>query len=261
MHFERFGSGPQIFVGFHGWTGSHRTYAPLAAHLPPDVTLYAADLPGCGRSPAPDVWELDPIVHELTRELNRVVPDAFTLIGNCSGAIMALLTAPKVIDRINRMILIDPFAYMPWYFRVFLADPWGRHVYASTFANPAGRWITNAVLRSKRTANTDLTDSFATIDHTVTYNYLKLFGTIQSIERFGILDKPTDIAYGEQTFGAIKASLPAWRSLWPHARVWEMKGAGHLPIQEATEQVARVIFRCENQSVSETRHDPLVSDS
>ena len=249
MHFERYGTGPHVFVGFHGWTGSHRTYAPLAPHLPSDVTLFAADLPGCGLSPVPDIWALEPIVNEVNRELDKVVPGAFTLIGNCSGAIMALLSAPSVIERINRLILIDPFAYMPWYFRIFLADPWGRHVYASTFANPVGRWMTNMALRSKRTAETDLTDSFATINHTVTYNYLKLFGSIQGIEQFGLLDKPIDIAYGEHTFGAIKASIPAWHRLWPHAEIWEMKGAGHLPIQEATGQVAGMIFNNEHQPV------------
>ncbi|MBM3265617.1 MAG: alpha/beta fold hydrolase [candidate division Zixibacteria bacterium] len=242
MHVARYGTGSRVFVGFHGWTGSHRTYAPLSPFLPAHFTLYAPDLPGCGKSGKPSVWTSEALVEEIVRHISPVVPETFTLIGNCSGAIVALLTAPRLIERIDRLVLIDPFAYMPWYFRVFLAGRVGRYAYASTFANPAGRWITNTALRSKRTAQTDLTDSFADIDHAVTYAYLRMFADLEGIARFGALHRPTDIAYGERTFGAIKNSLPAWKKLWPHACIREMKGAGHLPIQEATEQVAGLLF-------------------
>jgi pimeloyl-ACP methyl ester carboxylesterase len=185
---------------------------------------------------------MDAVVQDIVRGVRTLDAERFTLIGNCSGAILALLATPHLLDRMRRLILIDPFAYMPWYFRVFLSGRWGRYVYASTFANPVGRWITNTALRSKRTPETDLTDSFATIDHEVTFGYLRLFAALDGIDRFGGLTLPIDIAHGEHTFGAIKTSLPAWRRLWPHARCWEMKGAGHLPIQEATAQVARVVF-------------------
>ena len=123
----------------------------------------------------------------------------------CTGAIAAIFAAGNLKPRLTRLILIDPFAYVPWYFNVFLNGKWGW--YASTFANPVGRWLTNTTLRNKRTSETDLTDSFATIDHSVTYGYLKLFAGIEDIDQFKSIDVPVDIAFGERTFGAIKASL------------------------------------------------------
>lgn len=242
MFIKRYGSGPRVFVGLHGWSGNHRTFAPLAPYVPDGVTLYAPDLPGYGKTPPPRQWTLENVTEAIVQGLQQVDTPVFTLIGNCSGAILGLLAAQCLIDRIPRLVLIDPFAYIPWYFRVFLSGRWGRYTYMSTFANPVGRWLTNTALRHHRTERTDLTDSFAVIDHTVTYGYLKMFATLEGIDRFGVFTIPIDIAYGERTFGAIRRSLPRWRHIWPHARCWEMKGAGHLPIMEATEQVARIAF-------------------
>ena len=178
--------------------------------MPEDATLYSLDLPGHGQSPAPEQWDLEVISDSIAIELDRLHDAPFTLIGMCTGAIISLLVTMKLPDRINRLVVIDPFAYMPWYFKVLLKGNLGWYLYASTFANPVGRRLTNTVLKSKRTEETDLTDSFATIDHAVTYGYLKLFATLESIDRFNTLSMPIDIAYGENTFGAVKQSLPLW---------------------------------------------------
>ena len=242
MYIKRDGAGPRVFICMHGWSGNHETYAPLVPYLPPDVTLYRLDLPGHTHSPLPAHWDFDTITKEIEAGIVELDIPQFTLVGNCSGAIVGLMTALRLVERINRIVVIDPFAYMPWYLRVFLSKTWGWYAYVSTFANPVGRWITNNALRGKRTPETNLTDSFATIDHRVTYGYLKVFATVDSIDRFRVFTMPVDIAYGEHTFGAIKRSLPQWQRIWPYVRYREMKGAGHFPIMEATEQVAALVF-------------------
>lgn len=243
MYIRRDGDGPDKFVGIHGWSGSHRTFDPLRPLIPENVTLYSLDLPGHGASEAPEQWDLNAISDSVVLELDRQYDGPFTLVGMCSGALISLFVAMKHGDRIDRLIVIDPFAYMPWYFKVFLNGNLGWCLYVSTFANPVGRWITNTALKAKRTENTDLTDSFATIDHSVTYGYLKLFATLDGIESFSKLSMPIDIAYGENTFGGVKRSLRFWQGMWPQANTWEMKGAGHLPLLEATDQVANIIFK------------------
>ena len=80
-----------------------------------------------------------------------------TVIGNCSGAILGLLANELVPSRIARFVLIDPFAFLPWYFKVFVHPTYGRVAYHSTFANPIGRWATNLSLKKKRSADSDLT--------------------------------------------------------------------------------------------------------
>jgi pimeloyl-ACP methyl ester carboxylesterase len=249
MYVKRYGAGEgELYFGLHGWSGDHRTFAPLATHLPPGASLYSADLPGCGQSPAPSPFTLESVTAACAASARETLAAApprarLTLIGNCSGAILGLLVAERIRARVGRLVLIDPFAYWPWYFRVFVAPRFGRYAYRSTFANPLGRWLTNQSLRGRRTAETDLTHSFGRIDHDVAQGYLALLARVEGVERFESLrDVPIDIAYGERTFAAVKKSVGMWQSVWPQARAHMLRGAGHLPILEATTQLAALVF-------------------
>ena len=246
MFVKRYGSGEKIFFGLHGWSGDHRTFAPLAAHMPhASASLYSADLPGCGQSPALPNLTLALVTDEIVKAVLAVVPPGkqITLIGNCSGALLGLLAAGPLEARVSRLVLIDPFAYWPWYFRVFVAKSFGRYAYRTTFANPFGRWLTNQSLRSHRTAETDLTNSFDHIDHDVAQSYLALLAEVEGIERFaGLRRLPIEIVYGERTFGAVKKSIAMWQKIWPQARACMLTGAGHLPILEATVALSEIVF-------------------
>ncbi len=217
MHVERYGAGPKAYLGLHGWGADHRALAPVATRVPGWASFYSADLPGCGQSPAPKDWRLSLIVDEI-------------IIAKKHGA------------RIGRLVLIDVFATMPRYFKLFTARSYGRYAYYSAFANPVGRWLANQSLRTHRTGETDLTGSFVSADHQVAYQYLLMLAESEGIEQFRELAVPIDIVYGERTFGAVKRSASEWRALWPHALVHELKGAGHLPFAEATEQLSGIIF-------------------
>jgi pimeloyl-ACP methyl ester carboxylesterase len=256
MYVERYGAGAEVYFGLHGWSGDHRTFAPLAAHMPPGASLYSADLPGVGNSIAPPDLNLRAVVDEIVEALSEIAPShkRVTLIGNCSGAILSLLAAQRVPERIAKLILIDPFAYWPWYFRVFVAGSFGRYAYLTTFANPLGRWLTNQSLKGRRTAHTDLTNSFSRIDHDVTHRYLALLSEVDGMETFRNLRMPIEIVYGERTFGAVKKSIAMWQGIWPQARARQLAGAGHLPILEATRQLSEIVFAgAEAQNVAPLR--------
>jgi pimeloyl-ACP methyl ester carboxylesterase len=242
MFVERHGTGPIAYFGLHGWGGGRETFIPLARHVPESATLYAADLPGYGRSPAPDLWDVEVVGEKIADAIAATGARRVTLVGNCSGAIFGLIAARHLDDRIARFVLIDPFAFVPWYFNLFVATSFGRYAYYSTFANPFGRWLTNLSLRGRRTSRSNLTGSFSRVDHKVAYSYLEMLAGIDGIERFGGVSAPIEIVYGEKTFGAIKQSVERWRSLWPHARSFELSGAGHLPLVEATDRLAQIIF-------------------
>ncbi len=249
MHIERYGKGDRAYFGLHGWGGDHKTFAPLVEQMPACARLYAADLPGYGHSPAPRVWSLHAIVDEIVRAIAQVDEAKVTVIGNCSGAILGLLAAGRLPDRIERLILIDPFAFMPWYFKVFVAGSFGRYAYYSTFANPIGRWLTNASLKRKRTATSDLTRSFNAINHNISQRYLALLSRIKDVAQFDHIRMPIDIVYGEKTFSAVKESVARWKAVWPQARATVLRGAGHLPIEEATKQLSEVVFESKAEAI------------
>jgi pimeloyl-ACP methyl ester carboxylesterase len=51
----------------------------------------------------------------------------------------------------------------------------------------------------------------------------------------------------------VKRSIDLWSVLWPLAEKHELKGAGHLPIEETPRQLASILFdtRCEKQMKAE----------
>lgn len=159
----RRGDGPRAFFAVHGWGGSHRTFDPLLPYLPPDATLWAPDCPGYGQSSSPE-WTRAAYRQALLQAIDAVPAERFTFVGNCSGAILGLDALLERRERIERIVLLDPFAYLPWYFALFLVPVFGPIAFWSTFANPLGRWITNAGLRKHRAEGTHLTGSFAAVD-------------------------------------------------------------------------------------------------
>jgi pimeloyl-ACP methyl ester carboxylesterase len=244
---ERHGRGPRVYFALHGWGGDRRTFAPLAPFVPEDASLYAADLPGCGDSPRPNAWTVGCVVEEVVWAVRATGAARVTLVGNCGGAVFALLAARELGALVERVSMIDPFAYLPRYFKLFNAGEFGRRAYDATFANPFGRWLTNQSLRGRRAGASDLTASFAEVDHEAARRYLALYEEAGSVEIFRGLQTPVEIAYGERTFGAVKRSLALWRDVLPRARVRVLLGAGHQPFVEVPAQLAEIIFGVEER--------------
>jgi pimeloyl-ACP methyl ester carboxylesterase len=247
MHIEHHGKGSSRYAAFHGWSGDHRTFDSLVPFLPLDSTFSCFDLPGCGKSPDPENWKMNALIAALLDSVASLGNGPSTFIGSCSGAILGLLVAKARPELFRRLVLVDPFAYMPWYFSVFLNKHFGRQAYMTTFANPVGRWITNTSLRKRRTGNTDLTKSFEEVNHASVYEYLRMLGRTGKPEQFVELANPVDLLYGENTFTDVKKSIGIWKTIFPQARVFELKGAGHLPIEEASQQVAEILFEHKQQ--------------
>lgn len=242
MFVRTWGDGSEGFLGIHGWAGNHRTFAGVARKMPSNATFHSVDLPGYGNTPQLENLTVEGLGSSLVDVVENLPQREVTLIGNCSGAIFGLFVAQRVPDRIRRLVLIDPFAFIPWYFGLFLKGEFGRRAYMSTFANPIGRWITNRSLRRQRVGETDLTRSFAFVDHEVIYRYLQLLGGLGEAAQFSDLTMPIDILYGERTFAAVKQSVEIWRGMWPQAEAWELPESGHMPLQEATDHVARRLY-------------------
>jgi pimeloyl-ACP methyl ester carboxylesterase len=243
---ERYGMGGNTFLGLHGWGGDHTAFAPLAAALPPDASFYSADLPGCGKSAPPEEWSLEAIVAEIIATARKLDSKRLTIVGHCGGAVFGLLAARAARQLIGRVLAIDPFAYLPRYFSLFTGEGFGRRAYDATFANPLGRWVTSRALNAGRDDRTDLTASFGATDHEVARRYLQLFAAMGGVEEVRGLRAEVDLVYGERTFGAVKKSVALLREALPHARVFQLQGARHMPLTESTAQLAQLIFESDD---------------
>ncbi len=251
MYFVKYGSGQNVFVGFHGWSGDHRTFDPLVKYLPEDITFYSADLPGVGNSPAPEEETLEQFVLKIVEGLCSLQASSITLLGSCSGGLLGLFVAKHLLEtgqgkKLKRLVLIDPFAYFPWYFKVFVAPQMGKigwYAYCATFANPVGRWITNLSLHKRRTEEAHLTNSFTGVNHWVTYKYLQLLAEGGSADQFSVVTTPVIVLYGEKTFEVVRESVRQWQRILPKISSYELKRVGHLPIVEAPNELAKILFR------------------
>jgi len=243
MHVEQYGDGPRVCVALHGWGGSHRDFAALAAKLPPDACLICPDEPGYGKSPPPAQWDLGHIADELAQATFETAGDRpVTVAGFCSGAVLAFMIAARRPDRVRRMVMIDPFAYVPWFFRLFLAGPFGRRAYESAFVSPRGRKIVNRILRAMQKSDEDFTAAFEKVDHDVALRYLSLFHHFGSLEPYRGLDIPVEMAYGESTFRDVRRSVEIYSELWPQARTHELRRVGHLPLVLGAKKLTKLIF-------------------
>jgi pimeloyl-ACP methyl ester carboxylesterase len=215
--------------------------------LPEAVSFYSYDLPGCGRSPEPARWEIRVVARSVAKELVGLEKENLTLVGSCTGGLMAVFVARELAEMgrgsvVGRLVMIDPFAECPWYFRLFLIPGLGGLMYRTAFANPLGRWITNLLLREKRTGEVNMTKSFRQVNHRVTLNYLRMLERAGAPEQFQGLKIPTEIVRGEKTFAAVKEAVERWQRVWPEANVHILPGVGHLPIDEGTELVEKILF-------------------
>lgn len=253
MYVDRYGTGRRAFLGLHGWANDRRVFQPLVPYLPADVSFYSADLPGCGLSAPPSNWSIDYITAEIVATVNDRELKEITIVGHCAGGIFALFVALAARDLVTRVVAIDPFAYLPAYFRVFLGERFGHRAYQATFANPVGRWLTNKPLNALFQSQTDLTASFSEIDHDVARRYLDLFASLGGPEQFASLTTSVDLIYGEHTFNAVKKSVVLFQNALPHARAIRLPGARHMPITEATASLSRIIFAATSNSQANGR--------
>lgn len=244
MFCKTYGKGQRLYLAFHGWAGDHREFSAIAARLPDDACWISVDLPGYGDSPAPTAWDIKTITEQLSDELSDLL-DAhhdITLVGFCSGVVLGLELARKRPGSIKRIVMIDPFAFLPWYFKIFTLGEFGRRAYASTFMSPAGRKITDKILSSMQTADTDFTGAFVEADHELIQNYLRLFASLNGRQVFAGFEVNVEIARGEKTFGAVKKSVRQIREQWPDAPVHELARTGHLPLIKGARELRRIIF-------------------
>ncbi len=227
------GGGREVYFALHGWGGDRRTFAPLAPFVPDDASLYAQTCRAAATRRGRKTWTVSAVVEEIVESGARAsIEQRVTLVGNCGGAVFALLAARELGDAVGRVSMIDPFAYLPRYFKLFNAGEFGRHAYDATFANPFGRWLTNQSLRGRR-AGAKRPDRLvrgrgprgrASLPRALRRGRRRANSSAGSA-------RPSRSRTASGRSARSRSSLALWRDVLPGARVRELKGAGHLPLR------------------------------
>jgi 2-succinyl-6-hydroxy-2,4-cyclohexadiene-1-carboxylate synthase len=107
LHVALSGEGPPLVV-LHGFTGSTETWTPLRAALEAAYTTIAVDLPGHGRSSAPDTparYELGRFADDLAGVLDTLATGRVALLGYSMGGRAALRFALRHPERVAALVL------------------------------------------------------------------------------------------------------------------------------------------------------------
>ena len=107
LHGDRAGSGRPLLL-LHGFTGSTGSWALLRQALAGRVETIAIDLPGHGRSSAPDDarrYALGRLGGDLARVLDALAIDRAAVLGYSLGARAALRFALDCPDRVDALVL------------------------------------------------------------------------------------------------------------------------------------------------------------
>jgi 2-succinyl-6-hydroxy-2,4-cyclohexadiene-1-carboxylate synthase len=107
LHVTLSGEGPPLVL-LHGFTGSAETWAPLRAQLEPSHRVIAPDLPGHGRSSAPEAparYAVERVADDLMRVLDAVGVERVALLGYSMGGRVALRVACRHPGRLTALVL------------------------------------------------------------------------------------------------------------------------------------------------------------
>lgn len=246
MHITHHGTGDRTYVGVHGWNGSHRTFDPLVPHVTDQVTLYAFDLPGYGRSAPPEDWTVEAVADRVASALDAELSGPIAFVGNCSGAPLSIFITRRLSTPVDAIYMLEPFAFVPWYLRLLLTPLVGRFFYWTAFDTRLGRAISNAALADQRDEETDMMVSFADTPTAIPYHYLGILDRLEAHDWFADLQADITLVEAGHTFRAVRDSVDTWRSIWPDARHLTVDDAGHLLLEEAPDRVADILFDTPN---------------
>jgi pimeloyl-ACP methyl ester carboxylesterase len=111
---HRAGRGKPLVL-LHGWMVSHWVWRHILPTLAAEYDVVALDLPGFGESdrPSPTEYGYDAVAFgdTLIGVLDALAIERATLVGHSMGGGVALHTAARRPERVDRLVLVDPLAY------------------------------------------------------------------------------------------------------------------------------------------------------
>lgn len=235
--FLQINHGAKNILALHGWGSSASSFAPLKAHLPSSYSLLCPEFSVPPLSQAQTLQEASRLLQAFLKNFSKPVIG----LANCSGAFYLLDLAQKEQALFSHLFLLDPFAYAPWYFKIFTKGQLGRHAFSLTFHSQAFGSLINRFLNTKQSSSKNYLDSQVNFSQDDLINQLNLFISQGHVSRFQGPTLPITLILGEHTFSAVKNSVKLWQTVFPNLQVIILPKVGHLQLQEAPEKIVSII--------------------
>ncbi len=255
---------PWLFL--HGFTFNAFTFEPLLAHLGEQRLAVAYDQPPYGLSAKPDAskrggqnpYTLDAATDHLLSLMNALEQQEAILVGNSSGAVIALEVARQAPERVAGVVLINPMVGLerPTLPRWLANLPQMRRL-----SLLLGRWLgestsllersyhdpeaISAERKAKMTLHTGVAGwdrAWGQLIHRSLTEALAVQGPLPEI------DVPAMVLIGEQDQVIRPRHSRQVAEALPAAERRELPGCGHVPQEECPQATAQALQRWQDEN-------------
>ncbi len=251
LHAVESGAGPKVLL-LHGLFDSRNTWQWVIPHLAPRFKTYAVDLPGFGKTPLPTDWTdslagmMEAVIAFLdARNIPRV-----SLVGNSMGGSLALGIAGRYPDRVEKMVLLNPYGLAEIPIVVGVAHPMLSYLLNRTMLEYCARTIyarslyrthllTDALIEQviqpfrARKRRADLVRFLTGISQ-------RAMAEIDA--RLPHLQQPTLTIWGEEDRWLSDAHWMRLKRRMPKMRLLKLPQCGHLPQIDCPQETAEAII-------------------
>ncbi|MBM4314819.1 MAG: alpha/beta hydrolase [Deltaproteobacteria bacterium] len=239
ISYKKSGSGPPL-IFFHGLIGNEDTFGLCHDAFASHFTVYRPAWPGYGNSsPLPD-FSIEDLVEIGKNFIQSLGHPSVTLVGNCLGGNVAMELARRYPDMVRRLILIELYAYFPWYFLLLLVSGLNRILYRMVFQTRVCFYLLNSFMPlQQRNGNNGWMYTWEGFNRTPVESAL---GFLKAIRRFYKKMHPIYV-------GSYRSSLPV---------IYVEGGRSFGPVKEFI-RLARLCFLYLTVvGVPESLHNPVV---
>jgi proline iminopeptidase len=250
------GSGRETILAVHGGPGTdHRLFRPELDRLGEFARVVYFDLPGHGRSPAPDDFSLETIAESLEEARLAAGAERVTVLGSSYGGFLSLLYALAYPQRVARLILVDTSSSGSFRARsIAIAHERASEAMLAAFERLwsdaladdddfRASWRTLFPLYFARTAPAEI-DAYAA---RTSYNLATRRAILPTLVEYDVrsrlasLRMPALVIVGARDWITPPEEARELAAALPNARLVVFESSGHYPFLEEEERFARVV--------------------
>lgn len=231
ISYDIYGVGKPL-ICIHGWLETKRVFrcSSYKSFLI-DYKVIALDLPGFGGSAETNKINFQEIIKLIDGLAQELKVENFTILGQCMGSAFALDYAIKYPAKVEKIILVEPMIYLPWWFRSLLI-PRVNKFFVKAFLEYK---ILSGLLNKYRPIrgfkrNIRRMKSLQRVNITCALQYVKLlenYSKYNHKERIKKITVPVTIVNGGKTFRQVKKTIRLLKTVISDVKQQEEKDKNH----------------------------------
>ncbi|MCQ3939342.1 MAG: hypothetical protein DPW18_20200 [Chloroflexi bacterium] len=240
LAFERRGQGKPLVL-LHGYPLDHSIWHETASLLENDFSLILPDLRGFGKSTTVDApYAMDDFAADLAGLLDHLGIQKTAIAGHSMGGYVALAFVNRYPERVSGLGLVASQA---------MADSQekkeGRYKAAAEIAEKGTQGVVES-MAAKLTPDEKIQGSVREImkkqNPAAFIGALKAMAErIDATSLLATFDFPVTLVHGDRDDLIPIDRAREVKAAVPHAHLLELKGAGHMPMMEAPQQIAEAL--------------------